>query len=116
MLTSGCEMANKPKIKKKERTHGGKEEEKRDKKPLSEKKEEARNVSEQRDKGLHVIRVHDKTHLAVTTRQGKRRSRTTPHKDRMRGLVKDRDYPRHSHIVNERYNSRNKRASQEKKQ
>ena len=33
---------------------------------LSEKKEEARNVSEQRDKGwIHVIRVHDTTHLAV---------------------------------------------------
>ena len=39
---------------------------------LSEKKEEASNVSEQRDKGwIHVIRVHDATHLAVTTtRQG----------------------------------------------
>ena len=34
---------------------------------LFEKKEEARNVSEQRDKGwIHVIRVHDTTHLAVT--------------------------------------------------
>ena len=39
---------------------------------LSEKKEEASNASEQRDKGwMHVIRVHDTTHLAVTTkRQG----------------------------------------------
>ena len=38
---------------------------------LSEKKEEASNVSEQQDKGcIHVIRVHDTTHLAVTTRQG----------------------------------------------
>ena len=47
------------------------------------------------DKGwIHVIRVHDTTHLAVTkTRQGNRRSRTTPHKERMRGLVKHRDYP-----------------------
>ena len=85
---------------------------------LSEKKEEASNVSEQRDKGwTHVIRVHDTTLLAVTTtRQGNRRSRTTPHKERMRGLVKHRDYPPHSYIVNGRYNSRNKRASQEKKQ
>ena len=85
---------------------------------LSETKEEASNVSEQRDKGWkHVIRVHDTTHLAVTTtRQGNRRSRITPHKERMRGLVKHRDYPPHSYIVNERYNSRNKRASQEKKQ
>ena len=38
---------------------------------LSEKKEEARTVSEQRDKGwIHVIRVHDTTHLAVTTTAG----------------------------------------------
>ena len=64
---------------------------------LSEKKEEAGNVSEQRDKGrIHVIRVHDTTHLAVTTTlQGSRRSR---------------DYPPHSYIVNERYNPRNKRS------
>ena len=35
---------------------------------LSEKKEEAGTVREQRDKGwIHVIRVHDTTHLAVTT-------------------------------------------------
>ena len=58
-----------------------------------------------------VIRVHDTTHLAVTTRQGNRRSRTTPQKERMSGLVKHRDYPPHSYIVNERYNSENKRAS-----
>ena len=111
-------MANKPKIKN-ERTHGEKEGEKSEKTTtLSEKKVEAANVSEQRDKGwIHVIHVHDTTHLAVTTtRQGNRRSRTTPHKERMRGLVKHRDYPPHSYIVNERYNSRNKRASQEKKQ
>ena len=75
--------------------HGEKEGEKRDQTTtLSEKKEEASNVSEQQDKGwIHVIRVHDTTHLAVTTtRQGNRRSRTTPHKERMRGLVKHRDY------------------------
>ena len=60
---------------------------------LSEKKEEASNVSEQQDKGwIHVIHVHVTTHLAVTTTwQGKRRSQTTPHKERMRGLVKHRD-------------------------
>ena len=95
-----------------------KRKEKNKTKTLSEKKEEARNVSEQRDKGwIHVIRVHDTTHLAVTTtRQGDRRSRTTPHKEKMSGLVKHRDYPPHSYIVNERYNPRNKRASQAKKQ
>ena len=38
-----------------------------------------------------------------------------PHKERMSSLVKHWDYPPHSYIVNERYNSRNKRASQEKK-
>ena len=47
---------------------------------LCEKKEEASNVSEQRDKGwIHVIRVHDATHLAVTTtRQGNRRFTNYP--------------------------------------
>ena len=69
-------MANKPKIKKKERMvkKNGKKEEKTTT-TLSEKKEEANNVSEQRDKGwIHVIRVHGTTHLAVTTtRQGNRR-------------------------------------------
>ena len=64
---SGYEMTNKPKTKK-ERTHGEKEGEKREKitTTLSQKKEEASNVSEQRDKGwIHVVRVHDTTHLAV---------------------------------------------------
>ena len=97
-------MANKPKIKK-ERTRGEKEGEKRDKTTttLSEKKEEAGNVSEQGDKGwIHIIRVHDTTHLAVTTtRQGNRHLRTTPHKERMSGFVKHRDCPPHSYIVNE---------------
>ena len=114
-LTSGYEMVNKPKIKK-EKTHGKKEREKRDKTTLSEKKEEVSNVSEQRDKGwIHVIRVHDTTHLAVTTtRQGNRRSRTTPHKERMSGLAKHRDYPPHSYIVNERYKSRKKGQAKRK--
>ena len=98
--------------------HGEKEGEKRDKTTTTLSEKEANNVSEQRDKGwIHVIRVHDTTHLAVTTTlRGSRRSRTTPHIERMRGLVKHRDYPPHSYIVNERYNPRNKRASQEKKQ
>ena len=112
-------MANKTKTKKKERMVK-KKGEKREKttKTLSKKKEEASNVSEERDRGwIHVIRVNDTTHLAVTTtRQGNRRSQTTPHKERMRGLVKHRYYPPHSYIINERYNSRNKRASQAKKQ
>ena len=110
-------MADKPKIKKNEcmAKRRGKEREKTTP-PPSEKKEEASNVSKQRDKGwIHVICVHDTTHLAVTTtRQGNRRSQTTPHKERMRGLVKHRDYPPHSFIVNERYNSRNKGKPREK--
>ena len=110
-------MANKPKIKKKERMVKKEGEKRKTTTTLSEKKEEASKVREQRDKGwIHVIRVHDTTNLAVTTRQGNRRSQTTSHKERMRGLVKHRDYPPHSYIVNERYKSRNKRASQEKKQ
>ena len=57
------------------------------KQTLSEKKEEAGNVSEQRDKGwIHVIRVHDTTHLAVTTT--------------LRGSRHSRHYPPHSYIVN----------------
>ena len=96
-------MANKPKIKKKERMvkKKGKEREKTTT-TLSEKKEQASNVSEQRDKGwIHVIRLHDTIHLAVTTtRHGNRCSRTTPHKEIMRGLVKHRHYPSHSYIVN----------------
>ena len=68
---------------------------------LSEKKEEAGTVSEQRDKGwIHVIRVHDTTHLAVTTT--------------LRGSRRSRDYPPHSYIVNERYNPRNKRRRKRK--
>ena len=64
---------------------------------LSEKKEEAGNVSEQRDKGwIHVICVHDTTHLAVTTT--------------LRVSRRSQDYPPHLYIVNERYNPRNKRS------
>ena len=72
-------MANKPKIKK-QRTHGEKEGGKREKTTtLSEKNEEASNVSEKRVKGwIHVIRVHDTTHLAVTTRQATDAHTTTP--------------------------------------
>ena len=44
-------------------------EEKKQTNKLSKKKKKAGNGSEQRDKGwIHVIRVHDATHLAVTTR------------------------------------------------
>ena len=51
-------MANKPKIKKKERMVKKKGKREKTTTTLSEKKEEASNVSEQRDKGwIHVIRV-----------------------------------------------------------
>ena len=43
-------------------------EEKKQRNKLSQKKKEAGNGSEQRHNGwIHVIRVHDTTHLAVTT-------------------------------------------------
>ena len=76
-MQNGCpNQANMPKIKN-ERTHGEEEGEKREKttRTLSEKKVEASNVSEQWDKDwIHVIRVHDTTHVAVTTWQGNRHS------------------------------------------
>ena len=124
---SGYELANKPKVKKKDVWWKRREKTKQQQqqtfsqtktKNQQQQNQEAGNVSEQRDKGwIHVIRVHDTTHLAVTTTLGgSRRSRTTPHKERLSGLLKHLDYPPHSYIVNERYNSRNKRASKEKKQ
>ena len=76
---SGYELANKPKIKTKDvwwKRRGRKQNNDNNKQTLSEKKKEAGNVSEQRDNGwIHVIRVHDTTHLAVTTLRGSRRSR-----------------------------------------
>ena len=100
-------MANKPETKTKTKTKERMVEKKRKReknkpKTLYEKTEEARNVNEQCDKGwMHVIRVHDTTHLAVTTT--------------LRGSRRSRNYPPHSYIVNERYNPRNKRASKVKK-
>ena len=119
---SGYELANKPEIKMKDvwwkRREGKQNSDNNNKQTLSEKKEEAENVSEQHDKGwIHIIRVHDTTHLAVTTTLwGSRCSQNTPHKERLSGLIKHRDYPPYSYIVNERCISRNKRASEEKKQ
>ena len=96
---SSYELANKPKTKTKDVWWKRREKTKQrqQQQTLSEKKEEAGNVSEQRDKGwIHVIRVQDTTHLAVTTT--------------LRGSRRSRDYPPHSYIVNERYNLRNKRS------
>ena len=65
---SGYELANKPEIKTKDVWWKRRQGKQNNKQTLSEKKEEAGNVSEQCDKGwIHVIRVHDTTHLAVTT-------------------------------------------------
>ena len=80
---SSYELANKPKTKTKDVWSEEKREktkQRQQQQTLSEKKEEAGNVSEQRDKGrIHVIRVHDTTHLAVTTTlRGSRRSRDYP--------------------------------------
>ena len=64
-------MANKPKMKKKERMVKKKGKRMKTTTTLSEKKEEASNVSEQRDKGwTHVIRVHDTTHIADNNTAG----------------------------------------------
>ena len=65
---------------KREREQNDNDNNNNNKQTLSEKKEEAGNVSEQRDKGwIHVIRVHDATHLAeTTTLRGSRRSRDYP--------------------------------------
>ena len=71
---SGYEMADKPKIKTKD-VWWMRRQEKTKQQQLCEKKEEAGNVSEQHDKGwIHVIHVHDTTHLVTTTLRGSRRS------------------------------------------
>ena len=61
-----------------------------------------------RDKGsIHVIRVHDTIHSADNT--AGQQMLTNYHTQRKNErFVKHRDYPPHSYIVNERYNSRNK--------
>ena len=83
---------------------------------LSEKKEEARNVSEQRDKGwIHVIRGQDTIHSADNNTAGQQTFTNYPTQRKNERFVKHRDYPTRSYIVNERYNSRNKRTSQERK-
>ena len=118
-LTSGYEMANKPEIKKeqKERMVEKKRKREKNKTTLSEKKEEARNVSEQ-----SVIRVHDTIHSADNNTAGQQTLTNYPPQRKNERFVEHRDYtpppppPPHSYIVNERYNSRNKRTSQEKKQ
>ena len=82
-------MANKPEIKKK--THGGKEEEKREK------------------------QNNNTFWTADNNTAGQQTLTNYPTQRKNERFVKHWDYPPHSYIVNERYNSRNKRASQEKK-
>ena len=98
--------------------HGGKEEE-REKRNKNTFWKESGSKKCQRATGRRLDTRNPCTRYnpfsQTTTRQGNRRSWTTQHKERMSGLVKHRDYPPHSYIVNERYNSRNQRASQEKK-
>ena len=104
---NGYEMAKKPKMKKKERMV-------KERENFLKRKEGASNVSEQRDKGLDTC--NPCTRYNPLSSDNNTAGATTPHKERMSGLVKHRDYPPHSYIINERYNSRNKRASEEKKQ
>ena len=68
----------------------GKRERKQQQLTLFEKKEEANNVSEQWDKGwIHVIRIHDTTHLAVTTTQQTDAHELPPHKERMNDITRE---------------------------
>ena len=102
-------MANKSKIKKKERMvkKMGKKEKIT---TLSEKKEEASNPGQRLDTRNPCTRYNP---LSSDNTAGQQTLTNTPHKEGMRGLVKHRDYPPHSYIVTERYNSKNKRASPE---
>ena len=69
------EMANKPKTKRKERMVETKRKREREKQQHFLKRKMRQDMSASKgDKGcIHVMRVHDTTHLAVTTRQGNRR-------------------------------------------
>ena len=108
------ELANRPKIKMKDvwwkRRERKQNNDNNNKQTLSEKKEDAGNVSKQRHKGsIHLIRVHGTIHCGRADAH-----ETTPHKERLSGLVKHWDCPPHSSIVNERYDLKNKRANKEK--
>ena len=81
---------------------------------LKRKKEEAGNVSEERVKGwIHVIRVSTRYNPTepTATWQGKRRSWT---KTEWAVSWNIETTTPHLYIVNERYNSRNQRASEER--
>ena len=92
-------MANKPETKKENRTHGGKEEEKREKQTKNTLKRK-RNVSEQRDKGwIHVLRVHDTIHSADNNTAGQQTLTNYPTQRKNEWFVKHRDFPPHSYIV-----------------
>ena len=111
---SGDEMANRPQTKKKKKNEK-KKNERGEKKIWKERqgKKCQRPTWQRLDTRNPCART---PHVAVTTTLwDNRRSRTTPHKERTNGIVKHRDYPPHSYIVNERYNSRNKTASKERK-
>ena len=115
---SGHKMASKPEMKKKNTwwKRRGKERKTNQKHLLNKQKEEARNVSEQQDKGwIHVIRVHDTIHSANNNTAGQHTLTNYPTQRKNEWFVKHQDYPPHSYIINEQYNSRNKRTSREKK-
>ena len=58
--------------------------------------------------------VHDTMHSADNNTAGQHALTNYPTQRKNERFVKHRDDPPHSYIVNERYNSRNKRASREK--
>ena len=77
---SGYELANKPKTKTKDVWWKRRERKQNNDNNKHFLKRKSGNVSEQRDKGwIHVIRVHDTTHLAVTTTTGQQTLTRLPH-------------------------------------
>ena len=111
------DLKKKKKEKKKERTHGRKEEKKQQQQHFLKRKRQEMSASNETKAGytysVHTIQLSIQP---TTTRQGNRRSRTTPHKERMSGSLNIESTPPPSLVHRkERYNSRNKRASEEEK-
>ena len=81
-VNSGYELANKPKIKTKDvwwKRRERKQNNDNSEHFLKRKRRQEMSASSVSDKGwIHVIRVHDTTHLAVTTLRGSRHSRDYP--------------------------------------
>ena len=66
-------------------------------------------------KAAYVYRVRDTIHSADNSTAGQQTLTNYPKQRKNERFVKHWDYPPHSYIVNKRYNSRNKIASQLRK-